>query len=120
VAYTTLGEGLVHIQDAGLNTLVVDDLPTEVSFRIALQIASGPDDVGAEFAIPLDLHGPDGQLPYDFDYPIAIGPAPAGHPPRLLLTEFREIEVVFDADTEGIHELDIRDPTVRRTHHQIR
>jgi hypothetical protein len=107
---SVLERGVANIEEAGLNTFIVDDLPTDVDFTVALMVNSGPEEIGEQFEIPVELWDPDGVPVRELDLVVEVDPPEAGHPPSLRVTDFHAIDVAFEANTEGTHSIEIRQP----------
>jgi hypothetical protein len=106
-----LERGVANIVEAGLNTVVVDDLPLEVAFTVAAMIAAPQEEIGETFDISVELYRPGNPpLIQTLELPVEVEEPDADHHPTHRVTDFCSVDVVFQAEAEGIYEVNLRDP----------
>ena len=99
---------LADIIDAGLNTMVVDDLPCEVAFYVVMSFIVAPDEIGESYPISMELLGPQMHMMDTLDFACVVQAPDATAPAGYQITQFDDFAVTFTADTPGAHCIEIR------------
>lgn len=91
----------------GVGTLVVDDLPAQLGFTLALQVAATADDFEQSHRFVAEVTSPSGQVAGRFDGPLHVDTISSLAEPREELASVSDGLLTFLANEPGLYRVEV-------------